>query len=138
MARTRSFDGTFEDLPQSILRALRVDRSFYSDAHCRNQVKDTPKIAWTAEAGHKYRVGANIYDGSKLVELALVVCAGCPVQWQCAAAAIEAGESAGTWGDKLENIRWLSRHPKWAEILEMAESTGVPVQRTVEMVRFRT
>jgi hypothetical protein len=135
MARTRSFDGTFEDLPLSMQRAARVDRSFYVDAACRNEIRNTPKIAWVAVPGKKYRVGANIFDGDKLTELALTVCAGCPVQWQCAAAAIEADESAGTWADTLDNIRWLGRRPNHRLALEMAQSTSVSVQRTIVMMR---
>lgn len=128
MARTRSFDGSFDDLPVSMQRAANVDRSFYSDAACRNEVRGTPKIAWTVAPGRKHRVGGNIYDADKLIELALLVCGMCPVQWQCAAAAIEADESAGTWADSLDNIRALSRRPNWRVELELAQSTGVSVQ----------
>lgn len=138
MARTRSFDGTFDDLPLSLLRALKVDRSFYIDASCRNEIRNTPKIAWTATPGRKYQVGANVYDGDKLIELALLGCGGCPVQWRCASAAIEAGECAGTWSDKLENIRWLSKQPNFEDALEMAQSTGVSVQKLIEQMRRRT
>lgn len=135
MARTRSFDGTFDDLPLSMQRAARVDRSFYVDASCRNEVRDTPKIAWIAVPGKKYRIGSNIYDGEKLTELALLTCSGCPVQWRCAAAAIEADESAGIWSDTLDNVRWLGRRPRHERVLEMAQSTGVSVQRTIVMLR---
>ena len=138
MARTRSFDGTFEDLPLSMQRAARVDRSFYVSAACRNDVRGTPKIAWTATPGRKYRVGANIFDADKLIELALLTCSICPVQWRCAAAAIEADESAGTWGDTLDNIRWLSRQSDPVNILEMAESTGTTVQRVIARLRTPT
>lgn len=138
MARTTSFDGKFEDLPLSMQRAAQVDRSFYASASCRNDVRGTPKIAWTVTPGKKYRVGANIYDADKLIELALLTCQGCPVQWRCAAAAIEADESAGTWADTLDNIRWLSRRSNWAVTLEMAQSTGTPVQRIIARLRAPT
>jgi len=138
MARTRSFDGTFDDLPLSLLRALEVDRAFYIDAACRNDVRNTPKVAWTATPGRKYRVGANVYDADKLIELALLTCGGCPVQWRCASAAIEAGESAGTWADKLENIRWLGKQSNFEDALEMAQSTGVSVQNLVVRMRRQT
>ena len=137
MARTRSFDGSFEDLPLSIQRAALVDRSFYVDAVCRNEVRGTPKIAWTATPGRKYMVGSNRYDGEKLVELALLSCTGCPVQWKCAAAAIDADEAAGVWGDTLDNLRWLGKRPDHARVLEMAQSTGTPVQRTIRFLRTR-
>lgn len=135
MARTRSFDGTFEDLPLSMQRAARVDRSFYVDAACRTDPSGTPKIAWTTAPGRKHRVGGHIYDSDKLIELALLTCQGCPVQWKCAAAAIEADESAGIWADTLDNIRWLSRRTNPVNILEMAQSTGTPVQRIIARLR---
>lgn len=138
VVRIRSFDGAFEDLPLSVQRAALVDRSFYVDAACRRIKPGSPqKTAWLAESGRKYRVGANIFDGDKLIEFALVTCAGCPVQWKCAAAAIEADERAGIWSDTLENLRHLQRRANYATILEMAESTGVSVQRTIAMLRTR-
>jgi hypothetical protein len=135
MARTRSFDGTFEDLPLSMQRAARANRDYYTDAACRKDTRPTRTIAWVAVPGKKYQIGANVYDGEKLVELALLTCASCPVQWRCAAVAIEADEAAGVWGDTLENIRWLAKHTNHTHVLEMAESTGVSVQRTIAMVR---
>lgn len=136
MARTRSFDGSFEDLPLSIQRAAAVDRSFYTDAACRRVRPGSPqRSAWIAEPGRKYRVGGNIYDGDKLIEFALLTCGGCPVQWKCAAAAIEAEERCGIWSDTLENLRYLARRRNHRAILEMAESTGVSVQVTISMLR---
>jgi len=118
-------------------RAAMVDRSFYVDAACRNDVRNTPKKAWTAEPGKKYRIGANLYDGDKLIELALLTCSGCPVQWRCAAAAIEADEPAGTWSDTLVNIRWLGRRPDYQVALDRAQLNGMPVQQAILELRIR-
>ena len=134
VARSRSFDGGFDDLPLSIQRALQVDRSFYTHAACRTE-RGTPKIAWVASSGRKYQVGANYYSGDKLIELALTVCSTCPVQWQCANAALEADERAGIWADTLDNLHWLRRQGNHQEKLEMAESAGVTVQRTIVILR---
>ena len=118
-------------------RAAMVDRSFYVDAACRNEIRSTPKKAWTAEPGKKYQIGANIYDGDKLIELALLTCAGCSVQWKCATAAIEADESAGTWSDTLVNIRWLGRRPRYQASLDLAQLKGVSVQQAILELRIR-
>jgi hypothetical protein len=135
MARSRSFDGGFDDLPLSIQRALRVDRSFYAEASCRTNEHTAPKIAWVASPGRNYKVGANRYSGEKLIELALSVCSTCPVQWQCASAALEADERAGVWSDTLENLHWLRRRGNHEVTLRMAQSAGVTVQRTITMLR---
>jgi len=134
MARSRSFDGDFDDLPLSIQRALEVDRSFYRDANCRTS-SGTPKIAWIAVAGRTYTVGANRYSGEKLIELALLGCATCPVQWECSACALQADERAGVWGDTLDNLKWLRRQGNHEAKLEMAKSAGVTVQATVSILR---
>jgi hypothetical protein len=136
MARTASFDGSFEDMPLSIRRAHEADRSYYAHAACRSMV-DTPKIAWLAEPGRKYTYGNHSYRGSRLIELALQGCAMCPVQWDCTKTAIEAGESAGIWGDTIDQINWLQRrYPNRAlDIVEMARSTGVTIQNTIRHLR---
>jgi hypothetical protein len=121
-------------MPLAALRALSVDRGYYADAHCRTPAM-TPKAAWLAESGRRYSIGGHSYRGEKLIELALLGCATCPVQWKCAAAAIEADERAGIWADSLDNLRWLARETKYVDVLEMAESTGVTVQRTIVMLR---
>ena len=123
-------------MPLSALRALSVDRDYYSEAACRT-TDMTPKAAWLAENGRSYPIGGQTYQGEKLIELALLGCATCPVQWRCAAAAIEADERAGIWSDTLDNIRWLSNCGDHKTILEMAQSTGVTVQRTIVMLRSR-
>lgn len=125
-------------MPISIRRAIEVDRSYYDQAACRTSTGH-PKIAWTAEPGVMYEYGGHRYRGERLIELARQTCAICPVQWECASTAIKAYESAGTWGDTIDNIRWLARnHPTTAIVkLEMAKSTGVTVQRTIQLLRTR-
>ena len=135
MARTTSFDGAFEDMPISMRRAAEADRSYYPQAACRT-TGNTPRLAWTAEAGRKYKVGNMTYRGARLIELALEACRYCPVQWDCASTAIEAHESAGTWSDTIENVRWLGRQKNEHEkLIDMARSTGVPMQRAIVMLR---
>ena len=137
MARTTSFGGTYEDMPISFRRAAEADRSYYPKAACR-KAADTPALAWTAESGQSYKIGDNRYKGSKLVELALQVCHYCPVQWDCVSTALEAHESAGTWSDTIENVRWLGRQKQEGqELISMARSTGVPIQTAIVMLRDR-
>lgn len=138
MARQHSYSGDYRDMPVSVLRALEVDRAFYADALCKTD-RNTPKLAWTADSGTtpRYKIGNQRYSGDKLNEMALLVCDHCPVQWQCAEAAIDAGEAGGVWADRLDNLHYLQarRLTGWRDVLHMAQSTGVSVQRTIRMVR---
>lgn len=138
VARTTSYDGNFEDMPVSVRRAMEADRSYYSQALCSTDT-GSPKIAWLAEPGRRYTYGGHTYRGERLIELARSTCALCPVQWDCAITAIEAGESAGIWSDTIENLRWLRRtYPiDFAAKIDMARSTGVTVQRAIKMLRSR-
>lgn len=142
MARSRSFDGSFDDMPLSIQRAASVDRSYYREALCINERNQTPKVAWLATPGKKYRVGAHIFDGDKLIELALTTCSICPVQWECTRTAIEADERWGIWGDTLDNIVWLDRRTKAngmsaVGVLDAAKQLGHSVQVTISTLRTR-
>lgn len=132
VARTTSFDGAFEDMPLTVQRAAGVDRTFYRDALCRDDEHAVPRLAWVVEdPKKKYTIGSHIYRGAVLQRLALEVCAHCPVQWDCAAAALEADEQAGIWADTLDNLRALRYRPG---VIEMARSTGVSIQETVRML----
>lgn len=124
-------------MPVAVLRALDVDRAYYARALCKTDA-NTPKLAWTADAGNtaRYKIGNQRYTGDKLNEMALMVCDHCPVQWRCAEAAIDAGEAGGVWADKLDNLHWLQlRRLDWRDVIAMAESTDVSVQRTIRLVR---
>ncbi len=136
VARTSALKGDFTTLPEAFARAGEVDRAYYSKALCRT-VNDTPKLAWVAEPSGKYRLGENAYRGEKLIEMALTVCAVCPVQWTCARAAIDGDERAGTWAAPMADLRWLrAAHPKqWRTIVDVAEAEGIPVHVAIRTAR---
>ncbi len=121
-------------LPPYLARAAEVDRTFYVNAACRSII-DTPKLAWTAEVKRKYKLNNQEYAGNTLIKMALEVCRHCPVQWECAAAAIEGEEPVGTWADRIENIHWLRRqHDHEMHIIQAAED-GEPIQVMVKRLR---
>lgn len=127
-------------LPPHLVRAHEVDRSFHADARCRavdGTPDGTPKLAWTAEVKRRYELGSQTYTGHKLILMALEVCRGCPVQWRCTEAAIEGDEPVGTWGARIEDVRWLGRRKNWRRELAAAASEEVPVQQFVQMLRAR-
>lgn len=116
-------------MPLSVQRAAAVPRDYYAQALCRPGVSPAPSIAWTVEPGKKkHRVAGRIYDGETLVELALTTCRICPVQWECADAALRADERAGIWSDQLDNLWRIRDKPA---VLVNAKAQGVPVQIAV-------
>jgi hypothetical protein len=119
-------------MPLSVQRAAAVPRDYYSQALCRPGESAVPSIAWTVEPGKKtYMVAGHRYDGDTLVELALTTCRICPVQWECASAAIAAGEAAGIWSDHLDNLRVFRNTPN---ILLELKARNMPVQEAVRRV----
>lgn len=127
--RAASYSGSFDEMPIAVQRAAAVPRDYYAQALCRPGCSETPSIAWTVEPGkQKHLVAGHLYDGDTLVELALVTCRICPVQWECADAAIRAEEAAGIWADTLDNLRVFRNAP--GALMEL-KTSGVPVQVAV-------
>jgi len=132
MPRVASYSGSFDEMPLSVQRAASVPRDYYAQALCRPGESSTPSIAWTVEPGKKQHVVAGvIYDGDTLVELALLTCRICPVQWECASVAIAADEKAGIWSDTLDNLRVFREAP---DVLLVLKERGVPVQVAAQRV----
>lgn len=125
--RAVSYGGSFDEMPLAVQRAARVPRDYYDKALCRD-VDENIRIAWIAEPKVRYKFGTQRILGSVLNEFALETCRMCPVQWECAATALEADEAAGIWSDTLDNLRLLRNRP---DVLAKAKKRGVPVQDAV-------
>lgn len=128
MPRAASYSGSFEEMPLSVQRAAAVSRDYYDQALCRPGASDVIATAWIADPNKLYAIGNQMIEGSVLNEWALTICRTCPVQWECASAAIAAEEAAGIWADTLDNLRAVRKRP---DVLERAKSSGVPVQVAV-------
>lgn len=111
-----------------------IDRSFYADALCRTD-DGVPKVAWTVDNRQAFhRIDGRLYKTSTLIDLALRTCQICPVQWECAAAAIESNELLGTWGDRIEHLVSYGNvvgQDKYREELMAAKRVGRSVQVVV-------
>lgn len=100
----------------------------------------TPRVAsirkggnpswWLVEPQEIYVYGDDVVEGDQLQELALQMCAMCPVQWDCVSAAVRANEPWGIWGVMPEDLARLTRmHGRRAEtLIRQAEADGQPVQ----------
>lgn len=128
MPRAASYSGSFEDMPLSVQRAATVPRDFYDEAMCRPGRSEVISLAWIADPNQSYRLGTQRVKGTVLNSWALTVCHICPVQWECASAAIAADERAGVWGDTLDNLRALRN--AGIQPLDLRRSK-VPVQDAV-------
>jgi hypothetical protein len=128
MPRAASYSGSFEEMPLSVQRAAAVSRDFYADALCIPSRTTHPSLAWIADPNKTYRLGSENVSGEVLIQWALTTCQICPVQWECASAALAAEEAAGIWADTLDNLRALRGRP---EVLVQAKRRGVSVQVAV-------
>ena len=95
MPRAASYSGSFEEMPLSVQRAAAVPRDFYAEALCRPGRSDVVALAWIADPNQSYKLGTQRVKGTVLNAMALATCRICPVQWECASAAILAEEAAG-------------------------------------------
>ncbi len=134
MARVVSFGGDYSSLPIAMRRAHEADRSYVDQARCTTDT-GKPKMIWTAEAERTYVIGDQKFKGETLNELAALECELCPVQWECAIAAIVAGEPIGVWGDTADRLRRFQHmHPDAIPALQAARVTRVTVRVTVAKV----
>lgn len=110
-------------------------------AHARcstsHREHDAIAIAWTIAKTERATVEGREMSGRKLIQYALLVCSGCPVQYDCARTAILTEASAGTWGATLEDLRWLiKKHRDPLGVIDAAEATGESVQVAVRRAKL--
>jgi len=128
----RAFAGGEEDFPTYILKVLGKDRSWMDNGACRNHHL-ARKNAWTLRPGDdpvEY-VGLKL-DPKELIQAALMICAGCPAQYQCALWAIEVKEESGTWSMEHNHLLWVIRQDDSEAIVHKAKIAGEPVQVAVK------
>lgn len=138
---------SIDDLGVLIRAAYGLDRSWRREAACRRWEPDetTPELeAWRRwdyegpsiwQVGHQQRV--NGVKGEKLIEMALLVCHGCPAQYDCATWAVEAMAAGGTYAMPLPALLWLQKQDEPLDLIEMARAGRIPVQEVVAGARTR-
>jgi hypothetical protein len=152
--RRAATDGTLEEMPSSITKAIGVarvvDRRTDRDLRCLSpqgmlsQAWHVLKGEFVGEDGRIYtkRVHApknvEVVAGHKMIALALEHCKHCPAQWDCADAAIEVGELWGTWAMLLDDLMWLQDKRIGRDLIARARQHDVPVQVAVREARLRT
>lgn len=142
MPRITSCDGDLDDLGGLITRAYGIDRNWMERGACRGwrNDDDTMPSPWQFDPSQTVLVQRSDgtvakLKGREMQKLALIHCASCPVQYDCAEYAIEAGMLAGTWAMKIVDLDWLRNQDEWRELLMDAFVANVPVQVHVRSIR---
>jgi hypothetical protein len=131
MPRTNSLEDLSKLPPIHIASAQGVDRSWIARARCRPQGGAVdPRTPWTVNPNETVKVGRSTYEGPELIAMALMICMGCPAQWDCARFGITTWPNWGTWACDIEDLRFM--HRQGANIarrhIDYAEARSVPVQ----------
>jgi len=74
-------------------------------------------------------------EARKVVEMALVICGGCMVRYDCARFAVEGRMRGGTWAMSMKQLDWLQKQPDALDLIRQAEETNTEVQVFVRDVK---
>lgn len=132
MARPKSTDGNIDALGSLITAALDLDWSWFDRGACT-----TWHQTWAGPTPWQFDPGV-VRDGIKgdeMIEVALLTCQGCPVQYQCAKFAVLGRMNAGTWAMHPHDLVWLGQQKDRLRIISDAEAAGLPVGRVVRQQR---
>jgi hypothetical protein len=135
MARKSLTSTNVDTMPGYMAAAVGVSREWISQALCIDEDGQSIRL-WHVNRNDWVKVGPGPkVKGEKFVEMALLVCHGCPVQWHCARFAVLTNAQACTWAAPLEDIQWLGRQPDWEVVLDVAEEDQLPVQVAIRRLR---
>lgn len=71
-----------------------------------------------------------------MIKMALIVCASCKAQHDCAQYAVEGMMRAGTWAMGITNLTWLQAQPDSMNILRHARRNNLTVNTYVNERRL--
>lgn len=137
MGRLNTADGAVEDLGVLLAAALDLDRTWMASAPCRRwRYDDDPDgealrpSPWHLSPGDRHPIDEKA-TAFEVVKVALMICMGCKVQWDCARYAVRGQMRAGTWAMPITTLREVSRKKNvetFLSVVDAAEEKGVPVQ----------
>lgn len=114
-----------------------ADRAWMAKGKCWGEgtrhSKTNPN-PWFASNNETYGDDDEI-KGSELVGWALIVCAGCDAQYDCARFAVRTSANYVTSAMRVGDLRWLQEQKNWERIVDIAEVVSVPIQQVVKLVR---
>lgn len=121
--------------------AFGLDKSWAPRGRCRQWDYEDGDATfrpspWHVASSSVVEVAGEPVSGRELVKVALIICAGCPVQWDCARYAVRGMMQAGTWAMRITFLRDLQKdQPAALALLDAAEASGVSVQVAVDAHR---
>lgn len=127
----RTTDGSVDDLPRYVRAGFGLDLNWKEHAKCRTQVGLTGK-AWTTTSSETVTVGSERIPGRKVIQMAVLICRTCPVQWDCTRYAIKSEAEIGTWGTEISKVKFLRSKPNYNELLDAAKNFDIPVDDMVK------
>jgi len=122
----RTTDGSVDDLPRYVRAGFGLDLTWKEHAKCRTQTGLTGK-AWTTTSSETVNVGDERIPGRKLIQMAVMICRTCPVQWECTRYAIKSEAEIGTWGTEISKVKFLASRNNYEQLLDAAKNYDVPV-----------
>jgi Transcription factor WhiB len=138
--RIRTGEAEPEGMPRAYTCGHGVPIGWKAEARCGRQRAGMTALSlrkggepsfWCVEPFETYRVGNDRVSGAQLLEIALGECSLCPVQWDCASAAVQADEPWGVWGMSFEALEWVKHLPSPETFIRSAERRHKPIQFAV-------
>jgi hypothetical protein len=130
-----SLDDAWDLLPVSMAVAVGVSRDWAQQANCTVEGVHHPGAIFTIEPNEEL-LGI---EGKTWIQVALMSCFGCPVQWECTAFALRTWQNWGTWGLHIQDLRWLKKQgaDAYTALIDTARDHAVPVQVAVANAKSR-
>lgn len=123
-------------------QAANGDKSFFDRGLCRpgKRVNEPGRTVpdWCADFYDETPKGPRRADralGQLAAEAALVVCANCPVQYDCAQYGVDTEARGVLHGVRQSSMEWLQRQPHNRALLASGRESGVSVEAHVLRLR---
>jgi hypothetical protein len=132
LSKPKNTDGTIDELGVLITAAYGLDTSWMQKGSCFGWGSQRPEqpTPWQVAPGRTY----NGLSGNELVRYALLLCASCDAQYDCATYAVQATMIAGTWSMPITQLRWLQSQDDALDLIDLARDNEMPVQVVASQV----
>lgn len=138
LTRHQTADGELF-LGELIHAADGLDRSWVESSPCRLWAGSLRPTPWQVHKDQRFveeRDGKKVVmRGDEMIKMALMICATCPVQYDCAAYAVQGLMQAGTWSMGIANLRWLQGQEGALDLVAEARELAVAVDEFVTALR---
>lgn len=139
LARPRNTSGSIDALGTLLTAAYECPDEWMGEARCsaeRYHFDAGIPTPWQFDPDQQVTVDRGdgqptVLHGEEMIELGLMSCFGCPVQYECARYAICGKMRAGTFAMRIRDLRWLQRSGMADTLIDYAEAEQLPLQRVI-------